>query len=182
MNALLVVDVQNDFLPQRALATVLGRDTTVTKINFTYDALAGTTVKDTAQDSLTGMRLPVKTFVSTRVPPLALDPGISPLHTNRSALFDGSSGLDAVQIYARALAKTDQSSDSIVTAMGELDALRYGGALHARGIVGVRGAGFTHDGMYFVKQVTHKISAEQYTQSFTLTREGEDALLPVVVP
>jgi hypothetical protein len=169
-------------LSQRALATGLGWDTNVTRLEFAYDALAGTVVSDTAQDSLTGMRFPVETFASTRVPPLALDPGISPLQTNRSSLFDGSSGLDAVQIYARAMARTDLSSDAIVTAKGELDALRYGGALHARGIVGVRGAGFTHDGMYYVKQVTHKISKEQYTQSFTLTREGEAALLPVVVP
>ena len=168
-------------LPQRALATGLGWDTNVTSLEFAYDALAGTTVNDTASDSRTGVSLPVRTFLSTRLP-LALDPGISPLQTNRASLFDGSSGLNAVQIYARAMAKTDRSSDGIVTAKGELDALRYGGALHARGIVGVRGAGFTHDGLYYVKQVTHRISKEQYTQKFTLVREGEDSMTPAVVP
>lgn len=169
-------------LPQRALNFGMGRDDNVTQMSFEYDALAPAGVSDTVQDSLTGARLPVLTFIGTRVPPLALDPAMSPLHTTRKVLARGSGGLNLVQAYGRAQATTDLASDSVVTATGELDAVRYGGALRARSVVGVRGAGYTHDGFYYVKQVTHKISAGQYTQSFTLTREGETSLLPVVVP
>jgi len=60
--------------------------------------------------------------------------------------------------------------------------LRYGDLLRPRGIVGLRGAGFTHDGLYYVKSVSHTISKGQYKQRFTLTREGTGALTPVVIP
>ena len=61
------------------------------------------------------------------------------------------------------------------TAQGELDGLQYGDVLKPRGIVGVRGAGFTHDGLYYVKSVSHSISKGQYKQRFSLTREGTGA-------
>ena len=169
-------------LPQPALAVGLGRNSNVSKLEFAYDAQRGGTVSDTVEDSLTGVTLPIMTLVGTRVPPFALNPGVNPLNTSRTLLSDASSGVDVVQAYGRAQARTDASTDAIVTATGELDVLRYGRTLNARGTVGVRGAGFTHDGLYYVKQVTHKISRDQYTQSFTLTREGEGSLLPVVPP
>ena len=45
----------------------------------------------------------------------------------------------------------------------------------------LRGAGYTHDGSYYVKSVTHNISKGQYKQSFTLTREGVGAISPTVI-
>jgi hypothetical protein len=169
-------------IPQPALVVGLGRYTNVSRLEFAYDALRPATISDTAQDALTGLRYPLQTFASTRVPPLALDPALDPLRTTRSSLFDGSSGLDVVQAYGRAQARTDLSADAAVTAEGELDVLRYGRALQARSLVGVRGAGYTHDGLYYIKSVTHRISQQSYTQRFTLTREGEDSTLPVVAP
>ena len=44
--------------------------------------------------------------------------------------------------------------------------------LQPRGLVGVRGAGFSYDGLWYVKRVTHNIRKEEYKQSFTLAREG----------
>jgi len=169
-------------LPQSALAISLGKDSNVSKLSFEYDALAPATVADTVQDSLTGARLPVDTFVSTRLPPLVLDPALTPLHTTRTMLAKGSGGLDIMAAYARAQADTDRSVDAVVTAKGELDVMRYGGVLRARSLVGMRGAGFTHDGLYYVQQVTHRISGSSYTQSFVLNREGEDSITPVVTP
>jgi hypothetical protein len=51
-------------------------------------------------------------------------------------------------------------------------------------VVGVRGVGFSYDGLYWVKRVAHSIQVPEgkYTQSFSLAREGLGALLPVVVP
>jgi hypothetical protein len=63
-----------------------------------------------------------------------------------------------------------------------LDGLRYGGILQARGLVGLRGAGLSYDGLYYVKRVAHTVRKEQYTARFTLTRDGTGALTPVVVP
>jgi hypothetical protein len=81
---------------------------------------------------------------------------------------------------ARAQATTDASNEQVVTATGELDALRYGDVLRAHGLVGLRGAGYSYDGLYYVKQVTHTIRGGEYKQSFTLTREGVGATLPVL--
>jgi hypothetical protein len=74
------------------------------------------------------------------------------------------------------------STDKVLTGSGELDATRYGDLLRPRGLVGVRGVGWMHDGFYYVKNVTHSIKVGEYKQRFTLTREGLGALTPVVPP
>jgi hypothetical protein len=93
-----------------------------------------------------------------------------------------AAGMDDIQAYGAAQAITDQSTDNVLTATGELDTLRYGSMLSARNLVGVRGAGYQHDGAYYVKSVTHSLSRRDYKQSFTLTREGYGSTLPVVIP
>lgn len=62
-------------------------------------------------------------------------------------------------------------SDSVF-GQGSLDVARYGRVLRARGLVGVRGAGEAFDGLYYVATATHSIKRGQYTQSFTLARNG----------
>jgi hypothetical protein len=99
----------------------------------------------------------------------------------RSKRFQGS-GLNTLQAFARAQGDTDASTDDVVTVNGELDVVRYGDMLQPRGLVGLRGAGFTYDGFYYVKSVTHNISKGEYKQSFTLTREGVGTNTPVVRP
>jgi hypothetical protein len=170
-------------LPQRALTVSQGPETNVDNINFTYNGMAPTIVDDVVQDRLTNTSLPVMTFASLRLPPLAAMPALPfQLPNVRTSLLEQSSGLSVVEAYARAQGVTDKSVDSVVTAQGELDALRYGDVLAPRGIVGLRGAGFTHDGFYYVKSVSHAISRGQFKQRFSLTREGTGAITPVVVP
>jgi hypothetical protein len=170
-------------LPQRALTVSQGPETNVDNINFTYNGMAPTIVDDVVQDRLTNTSLPVMTFASLRLPPLAAMPALPfQLPNVRTSLLEQSSGLSVVEAYARAQGVTDKSVDSVVTAQGELDALRYGDVLAPRGIVGLRGAGFTHDGLYYVKSVSHAISRGQFKQRFSLTREGTGAITPVVVP
>jgi hypothetical protein len=170
-------------LPQRALTVSQGPETNVDNINFTYTARAPTIVDDVVQDRLTNTSLPVMTFASLRLPPLAAMPALPfQLPNVRTSLLEQSPGLSVIEAYARAQGVTDKSVDSVVTAQGELDALRYGGVLTPRGIVGLRGAGFTHDGLYYVKSVSHAISRGQFKQRFSLTREGTGAITPVVVP
>ena len=169
-------------LLQRALTVSQGPETNVDNINFTYNGMAPTIIDDVVQDRLTNTSLPVMTFVSLR-PPLAAMPALPfQLPNVRTSLLEQSPGLSIVEAYARAQGVTDKSVDSVVTAQGELDALRYGDVLAPRGIVGLRGAGFTHDGFYYVKSVSHAISRGQFKQRFSLTREGTGAITPVVVP
>jgi len=169
-------------IPQRALSINMGPQTNVESINFQYNGLAPTIVSDEIQDRLTNQKMPVQTFVSTRLP-LVSQPAL-PLNLPnvRSTTLDNTSGLNIMQAMAKAQGITDKSVDNVVTASGELDALNYGDLLQPRNLVGLRGAGYTHDGIYYVKSVTHNISPGKYKQNFNLTREGDGAITPVVIP
>lgn len=168
-------------LPQRALTVDMGPNTNVESLNFTYGALDASLVEAEVQDRDTNQRMPVQTFASAR-PPLASRPALQALgaHVRRRKL--NTAGLTASQAFARAQAFTEAAAGEVVTAEGELDALRYGEVLAARGLVGLRGAGASYDGAYYVKRVTHTIRRGSYKQRFTLAREGLGALLPVVRP
>ena len=96
--------------------------------------------------------------------------------------FNQAAGKDWAQAQAWAQGETDRSVDNVVQITGELDALRYGDLLRPRGLVGLRGVGFSYDGLYYVKNVSHHLRPGQYRQSFTLTREGTGSTVPVVIP
>jgi hypothetical protein len=126
--------------------------------------------------------IPVVTFASTRLPPLASRPALmanQPFVRKSMLDYQGSSWIEA---QAQAQSITDQSTDNVVTAQGRLNVLRYGDILTAPGLVGLRGAGFSYDGLYYVKSVSHQIALGQYTQSFTLAREGTGTLVNGVMP
>jgi hypothetical protein len=167
-------------VPQRALSVDLGSQTNVSQVTFRTNALAPTQVVGTVQDRLTDSAVPVRSVGSLR-PPLSAMPDwlVNQPNVRTTVLRDG--GLDTMQGFARAQGTADASSDSL-TATGTLDALRYGDLLTARGLVGLRGAGWTHDGLYYVKQVNHAITRDGYTQNFTLTRDGSGSTTPAVLP
>ena len=88
-------------------------------------------------------------------------------------------GLSPIQIALWGLAQAAESMDS-TTADGSLDVVQYGGLLKARSLVGMRGAGPSFDGLYYVKQVSHKISRGSYKQTFKLVRNGLVSITPRV--
>jgi hypothetical protein len=168
-------------LPQKALTLNMGSFTNVTSINFQYSSLESTVVTGSVQDPLLNMEVPIVTVGSLR-PPLALFPDLlKNIGTAKKKKYRAKGGVNAIQAYGEAQATTDSSTDA-VTATGELDGLSYGDALRARKLVGLRGVGFLHDGYYYVKKVTHKISTGEYKQSFTISREGLGSTTPVVMP
>jgi hypothetical protein len=67
---------------------------------------------------------------------------------------------------------------------GTLDVVCYGQPLRPRQLVGVRGVGPAHGGLYYVRQVTHRVRplVGEYLQQFTLVREGRGTTTPVVRP
>jgi len=87
--------------------------------------------------------------------------------------------LNASRVAAAAQAATDRDGARATTIEGELDTAKYGHVLETPGIVGVRGAGKSFDGDYYVQSVTHKMNLRrgevQYMQSFKLMREGTGA-------
>jgi hypothetical protein len=166
-------------VPQRALSVDFGPETNVDSISFRTNALAPTRVTGNIQDRTTNQAVPVQTFASTR-PPLSSQPALLAQSSVRTTQLR-SSGLNAMQAFARAQGITDASTD-VLTAEGQLDALRYGDLLQPRGLAGLRGAGYAHDGFYYVKRVKHSIARGEYKQQFTLTREGSGSISPAVIP
>jgi hypothetical protein len=168
-------------IPQRALTVNMGHETNVDSISFQYNALAPTRVSGHVQDRLTNEVIPVETFFSTRLP-LSTEPAIIVNEPNVRSQQFRMGGVNFMQAFARAQGITDASVDQVVTATGEADTLRYGDILTPRGLVGLRGAGYSYDGLYYVKSVTHNVARHEYKQRFTLTREGVGSTVPIVVP
>ena len=166
--------------PQPALSVNMGAATNVESVDFAYHALAPTTVS--GQGVMFGVPLPFHLKVATRLPPLAMLPAV-PLQAHlRETVLTDTKGLEMPLALGRAQAMLDQSTDQVVTATGELDGLRYGSMLTARTVIGLRGAGFSFDGMYYVKSVTHTIRRGSYRQKFALQREGTGTTVPFVMP
>jgi hypothetical protein len=166
--------------PQRALSVDLGAETNVRQISFRSDGLAPTQVVGRVQDRQTNKSVEVRSSPTAR-PPLAAEPDWQVNLPNVRTMLFRDSGLTTTQAQARVQGAAEASNDSL-TASGTLDALRYADLLTARGLVGLRGAGYQHDGLYYVKRVTHSIQLGEYTQAFTLTREGVGATTAVVQP
>jgi hypothetical protein len=157
--------------PQPALSVNLGSDTNVEgSIAFRASALSAETVRGQVKDRRSGGAAPVDAL-STRRDPLAA----VPLTALRTVLPRSRrlrlSGPDATVAGGRAQARLDRSIDG-VTGTGTLDGIRYGRVLRPHALVGLRGAGWTHDGLWYVRQVVHDLAPGSYRQSFTIVREG----------
>ncbi len=73
-----------------------------------------------------------------------------------------------------------RASADPVTASGNIDVTRYGKPIDARRLIGVRGAGLAHDGLYYVRSVTSTLGRGSWKQSFQLARDGLISNLPAV--
>jgi len=166
-------------VPQPALSVDLGPDTNVANISFQNDAADATSVSGVVQDRQTNTTFPIRTAASLR-PPLAAFPGLAhPLLAGTRA-YQAGGGRSVTQAMAEAQGETDASTD-IVKVEGELNIGRYGRLLKARGLVGLRGAGYTYDGLYYVSSVTSVMTRGSFVQKFSLTREGTGSTVPVVL-
>lgn len=161
--------------PQPALSMNMGPDTNVESLSFSFNALGPATPQVTIVEPRSRTAIPIPVPSALR-PPLARQPTVS----LRRTLPRNTANLDPTQAALEALAGASQSADA-VTGSGQLNAVRYGSVLRARRLVDVRGVGLSYSGQYYVKQVTHRLKRGEYKQSFSLSREGRGALLPVVV-
>ena len=168
-------------LPQPAISVDLGPQTNVAAPpRFRTDALAPVQVQGKVQDPRLGITLPVIVGASLR-PPLAALPLWLTNAADSRAVRLRESGTGATTALARAQAQVDKSVDAVV-AEGELDGVRYGAVLRPRGLVGLRGAGWSHDGLWYVRRVAHDLAPGSYREAFTLARDGHGATAPVVLP
>jgi hypothetical protein len=155
--------------PQRALNVDMDAETNVRDISCTFDS-------DTASMPIVSIENPITRTPAIPVPlglTNPLDPplaAIPPIPKDFPIVADS-----AFKGFPRALmaAWADQAAGNrSVTAQGSLDVLRYGQALQPRRMVGLRGVGAAFDGLYFIQQVTSSMRRGEFTQSFTLVRNG----------
>jgi len=161
--------------PQPALSLNMGPETNVESLSFSFNALGPATPRITIVEPNSRTAIPIPVPSALR-PPLSREPADS----LRQTVPRNTANLDQTQAVLAAVATSSQSADA-VTGSGQLDAVRYGQVLRARRLVDVRGVGASYSGRYYVKQVTHRLKRGEYKQSFSLSREGRGALLPVVV-
>jgi hypothetical protein len=158
--------------PQKALSVNMGAYTNVESISMQHNALAPTKVFGQVQDSKTNQ---IQSFNIDDSDADRLFLSASPSLRNETCIQKmqyRDSGHTLTEARIRAQAITDQSVDRAVRVTGELDTTRYGALLQVRELVGLRGVGYQHDGVYYVEQVTHKLRKGEYKQSFAISREG----------
>jgi len=165
-------------VPQPALNVNMDAATNVESLSFGFDGLSRAQVVVLVQEPITKIPIPIPIpDASLLKPPLSLKPA----KALRLKALSNTAKENPVRAALLGLAETAGGADA-VTGNGQLDVMRYGGVLKARGLVGVRGAGRSYDGLYFVKSVTHDIKPGEYKQSFQLAREGLISITPRVVP
>jgi hypothetical protein len=155
----------------------MGSASNVKSLHFSGDALAATGTKGVFIDPFFKQSIPIPPLPSLKIPPLAAQPA-KPFRTTIQRTTGPQNPATAG---ITALASTTNAPDAF-TAEGEVDGVRYGGVMRARGLIGVRGVGLENDGFWYVRKVTHSLTRTDYTQKFSLSREGAGTLTPVVIP
>jgi hypothetical protein len=162
--------------PQPALTTGMDALNTVDQLSFSFDRERNEMPLVYVQEPFTKRTISVPIpSVSALHRPLSLVPPLPPkfVHLNNTAHLPFGEAL------LRGLAHAARKGDA-VAGSGQLDITRYGHVLRSRRLVGVRGAGTSYDGLYYVTRVTHEIERGSYKQSFDLARDGLVSTLPTV--
>lgn len=163
--------------PQPALTANMGAHSNVKGLHFSQDALAPVGTTGSFVEPISGTVLPSPPLPALTIPPLSA----RPVPARRTTITRDTGQANPAQAALAAVSRATNAPDA-VTAQGEVDSVRYGHALRARKLVGVRGAGLTYDGFYYVRSVTHTIARGEYSQRFSLSREGTTSITPAVVP
>jgi hypothetical protein len=163
-------------VPQPALNVDMDAHTNVESLSFSFDPTKGVLPIVFIQNQLTRVPIPIPIpDVNPLQPPL----GALPAPLANVKVMKDTAKLNPMQAISRGLAEAKKSQDA-VRATGTLDVLRYGRALKARGLVGVRGVGVAYNGLYYVESVTSTLKRGEFKQSFTLTRNGLISITPRV--
>lgn len=159
-------------VPQRPLIVNSDASSNVDALSFSFDGFAKTLHVMLIRDE----RLPVP----IPIPIPDVNPLSPPLGSRQPAILQvqplrGVSHYNPAQAVMVGLAKAARAAE-VISGTGTLNVMRYGAPLKPRRLVEVKGAGYPHDGLHFVKSVTHTIKPGEYKQSFTLTRNAFEPL------
>jgi hypothetical protein len=157
-------------LPQGVLSIDFGSQTNLLSFNVAYDMLSPRMVFDLTPDPVTRAPMVAVGAVSTDLP-LGREPTLNrilppPVQIDFAS---GAANPEEAAVYAFARAT---SSSRCIRANGEVDGIKFKRPLMVGLLVLVRGAGQLHSGAYYVTSVTHRISRDDYTQSFSAWRNA----------
>lgn len=165
---------------QRAINVNMGGDSNATNVRLVNKAGQAKHVRGMFMDDMSGVPMPAASTVPV-APPLALDPSLLNPITSGVSSLKLEAGADLPTAMVRAQAQSSRTTETMQVS-GDLDTLKYNDVLSPMNLVGLRGVGLRHGGMFFVRDVIHKIRPGRWSQSFTLGREGETSTTPIVVP
>lgn len=163
--------------PQPALSFGLGRaHDNVKALTFTVDRDRKEIPIVYVQEPNSHAPIPIPIpDITPLSPPLGLVPPIPP----KVKKLQNTANLNPLAAVMKGVAYAAQHSDAAF-ATGTLDVRRYGRVLRSRQLVGVRGTGLLHDGLWYVTSISHDIKAGEYTQTFQLARNGVVTTVPKV--
>jgi hypothetical protein len=158
--------------PQQALIVNSDAASNIDSLSLSFDGFAKTLYVMLIRDEALPVPIPIPIpDVNPLSPPLGKRQPI-PLQVQP---LRGVSHYNPAQAIMVGLAKAARASE-VISGSGSLNVMRYGRLLKPRRLVEVKGAGYPHDGLHFVRSVTHNIKPGEYKQSFTLVRNGFEPL------
>jgi hypothetical protein len=166
-------------LPQPALFVNSDAATNVESLSFSLDGLAKKQIVMFMYDSET-RKIPIPVPIPD-INPLHPPLGLRQTPPAKLKFASDTTRLSTAEAAKRAFGYMLESADA-VSGSGSLNVATYGGILRSRMLVGVSGAGFAYDGMYYVDSVTHSIKRGEYKQNFQLSRDGLISQTPMVAP
>jgi hypothetical protein len=156
--------------PQGVLSIDFGSQSNLTDFRVDNRMLQPAARVGLVTDPTTRVPVPVVAPVAAE-PPMGLEPNLAriippPIHREPE-----SDAANVAETLLRMTATVTESAHS-VTAQGEVDGLKYARPLFPGLPVMVRGAGRQNSGAYLVTSVSHRISRDGYSQSFSALRNA----------
>jgi hypothetical protein len=156
--------------PQGVLSIDFGTQTNLNDLSVRNEMLRPTSVVAVSSEPNTRVPIPALAPVATE-PPMGLEPTLLRIVPPPIERPGGTDAASPAEVQTQAFARANESSRAL-RARGEVDGVKYNRPLLVGLPVLVRGAGRQMSGLYYVDSVTHRISRDGYTQSFSAWRNA----------
>lgn len=159
------------FVPHQGVLSIdFGIQSNLTQFTVANDMLAPTGVLGLMIDPVTRAPRPSFGLASTELP-MGMEPTLFRIVPPPVAQQFNDWAANPTEAQLRAMARASAASRAI-WAQGEVDGIKLARPLRVGLPVLVRGAGRQNSGLYYVDQVSHHISRDDYRQSFTAWRNA----------
>jgi hypothetical protein len=159
------------FVPHQGVLSIdFGIQSNLTQFTVANDMLSPTGVMGLMVDPVTRVPRPSFGLMSAELP-MGMEPTLFRILPPPVEQQFGDGAANPTEAQLRAMARASATSRAIL-AQGEVDGIKLARPLRVGLPVLVRGAGRQNSGLYYVDQVSHHISRDDYRQSFTAWRNA----------